>query len=1020
MAAPLIDVFLRDASTGERVYDGSLVLVSETGEELVEFAQDRTLSGVADPVTGEIAPFAPGSYTIVERRAPKATGWDRTDGEQYSLAAPVAFKFDDPAARLEIVIEHTRLPGVGGTVLSDTEESGPGPEQPAKASGIGRILDALRRALAPAEALEPGSARARKALCRKGAAFAILVTAGIAWIVAPALWMTSFGLFAASNPRLGVSFAFANLVDYIVGGFLLDGWRAVAAISSVHDVPPSVQLVAVAAMAGTLFLSMRAIWRRVEAEAGRNPLLDSLPPAAGHNECGSARFIRTPDEISRALKTCDADVEELELAGPVFGYLPEPLYKTAIKTIGYDTSLLMARAARLFGKPWDDPEERAAVAAERIVYDDEDENTVITADTRAGKTRRMLLATIDFLTRATRESLLILDPKGELYALTSETVRSRSIPVNRIDFRFPRYSDRWNPMQLVIEAAAKASKAEASGNAVALREAYDEMNSAAEDLVLKILPKELDTGPNTFFNQGARSYIKSTMLFVACWKNCPDNQRSLATVSRIIDKYGAACPLDPDNPNSERLTPYIWMLDYLPRDHPAYEAFSNARSAVDKERSQFVTTALGALQDYRDSNIAALTSDTDVPLKQMGLERSVTYLIIPLEKSSYSGFATLFIQQAYQALITESTLHGGRLPYRVNLLCEEFGQIPPIDELDQKLSSSLSAGIRWILILQSVAQLQTKYGRGYDKTILAACNNKIIIKTTDVENTGKWFSELCGKYTIAIEGGSLSGKRFAIIKDNTSTSVRLGPRDLIMPDEVGKWRAQFGALMHRGASDGVFVTPLPDVSETPTQRAFGLGDKEHNRAKSERTLYGGEPPVREEIDPWSPELNKMVEKTAKGERYTDEEKRNAEAVFMARLLKRRKSAQMRGKAEATAGEANPQRFGALLDPATLKATEILPVSSDAYLASLQAHPTWLRVEQNQEHAVKNAIAQRREVIRRNRERKKSEAPAVADAKAEPRPSPRPPNQRPSAKAAEEADPPPRRRPRASIKDTATL
>lgn len=959
--APLIDVFSRDAATGERLFGAVLSLVAESGEEIVSFEGDKTLSGVAGPGSGELAPLPPGSYIVVERSAPWAAGWDPSGGAQYRIAEPVRIELSGAGDRVEVVLEHEKA--ASASESSETGTEGVGIE-PGKGSKRPPLFSKARLFFSPASS-EPGSAESRMAVCRRGMLAAVAIAVVVAWAASPALWMTAFGIAALGRPGFGPLFALKNFFDYL-SGYALNGWGAVSIMRANYAVPWMVDAACAIGTVVVLILLLKALQERLEEEVARNPLLDSLPPAAGHNECGSARFIRDPKEIAGALKTCNADIGSLEKAGPVLGYLPEPLWRTSLKTAHSDMAAIWLRA-RGGGKGGSESARGPMVIAEKVVYDDEDENTVIVADTRAGKTRRLLLGTIDFLTRATEESLIILDPKGELYALTSPTVRSRGVPVNRIDFRFPRFSHRWNPMQLVNEAARRAHEAEGRGDRVALREAYDEMNSAAEDLVLMILPKDQDTGPNTFFNQGARSYIKSTVLFVAVWRNCPDNQRSLATVSRIIDRYGASRPVDEDNPASERLTPYIWMLDYLPRDHPAYEAFSNARSAVDKERSQFVTTALGALQDFRDSNIASLTSDTDVPLKQTGLERSVTYLIIPLEKDSYKGFATLFIKQAYQALITESTLHGGRLPFRTTFLCEEFGQIPPIDDLDQKMSASLAAGIRWILVLQSMAQVTTKYGRGYDKTILAACNNKIVLKSTDVENTGKWFSELCGKYTIAIEGGTLSGKRFALIKDSTSKSVRLGPRDRITPDEVGRWRAQFGSLMHRGASDGVFVVPLPDVSQTPTQRAFGLGDKEHNRAKSERTLYGGEPPEREEIDPWSPELKKMNEKTARGERYSDEEKREAERAFMAQLLARRIAA--RGKGAAGRGKAAQKgpRYGSLLDPASLRATQIVQVSSEEYLSALQGHPTWIRVEQDQEHAVKNALKQKREAILKNRE-----------------------------------------------------
>lgn len=991
--APVIDVRLRDALSKERLFDAEVALIDADGEILLTFDGDSSISGTLSG-TGEIVPLPPGEYTLTERHPPRsAPGLDDVRFA-YWLAAPIAFTVQGPNDRLELELLHDRA---GLVSTSDEREGEFDTQQVDESEGRARRFWKSFMSLVCSgrkkKKLDPGLSRVQ--LCRTWMLASMLSLVLSFWILAPIIWMTCFGFASFFDPSLGPLFAFRNLVDYVTGGFAVRGWTAVAILAGAYQIPFAVHSLCFLASSFEAAFGIRFVNKRAQKKLMANDLLDSLPPAAGHNECGSARFIRAPEEIENTLMTCDADIPvgSIEYAGPVFGFLDEPLARTAVSVARLDVEFLQ-RALKSVrdGRPYRVvPRSRfdSVVTAGKFVYSDGDENTLIIGDTRAGKTRRTLLATIDLLTRAVRESLLILDPKGELFALTSDEVARRGITVNRIDFRFPRFSKRWNPMQLVIDAAVRARSAKKAGDERALHEAYDAMNSAAEDLTLMILPKENDIGPNTFFNQGARSYIKSVMLFVACWDNCPDNQRSLATVSRVIDNYGAARTVDQDSPTAEKLTPYIWMLDYLPRDHPAYEAFSNARSAVDKERSQFVTTALGVLQDYRDSNIAAMTSDTDVPLKQLGLERSVTYLIIPHEKSTYSAFATLFIQQAYQALIEESTLHGGRLPYRVNFLCEEFGQIPPLADLDQKLSTSLSAGIRWFIILQSIAQLITKYGRGFDDTVKTNCENKIVIKTTDADNTGKWISSLAGKYTIALEGGSISGKRISLWKNSASLSSRLGARELIDPSEVARWRADYGALMHRGASDGMYVIPLPDVSRTPTQKAFGLGDKEHNRRKTERVLYGCEPPIREEIDPWSPELNKMKEKTARGERYTDEEKRIAEAVFLRRLIERKEQAQKRARAglKAKRTESAPQtKYGCLLDAISFQTTPIVPVASSEYLSSLQQHPTWERIEMNEAHAVKNALKQRKDTIMQQRQKAKSEASAKREKMEASRPS----------------------------------
>ena len=83
-----------------------------------------------------------------------------------------------------------------------------------------------------------------------------------------------------------------------------------------------------------------------------------------------------------------------------------------------------------------------------------------------------------------------------------------------------------------------------------------------------------------------------------------------------------------------------------------------------------------------------------------------------------------------------------------------------------------------------------------------------------------------------------------------------------------------GAIVVRNGRN--YIVPLPDLSKTPTQALFGLGDEEHNRAKMRRELYGSEPPARAFEQPWFPELKQR-------RTYTDAELRKARDSYLREL-----------------------------------------------------------------------------------------------------------------------------------------
>lgn len=89
-----------------------------------------------------------------------------------------------------------------------------------------------------------------------------------------------------------------------------------------------------------------------------------------------------------------------------------------------------------------------------------DENTYATStdelhcfvigDSGCGKTRRVILPTIRLLAKA-GESMVISDPKGELYRTTANSLREKGYTVQVLNFRNPSRGHRWNPLGLIDE-----------------------------------------------------------------------------------------------------------------------------------------------------------------------------------------------------------------------------------------------------------------------------------------------------------------------------------------------------------------------------------------------------------------------------------------------------------------------------------------------------------------------------------------------------------------------------------------
>lgn len=844
---------VRDAETDEMVPGCRLTIaLASTGEDF---------TWGADPDTGYFSgyPRDPGCAPTGAQRAPwgdylatvePPDGW-------LAPAAPTAFSFsEDSVGYIDIFVE-------------------PAPraeKAPESAAGGGRRT--LRGALA--DKLR----RSRRRIVHFSwlAAAATVAVAAVAF-AGPSLYVACYALAAIANPDLGARFC-AGLFHFLLSSpSPLSAPKAVALIKALGASP--VLLALSAALALGLAACAQAALAKF-AESKLDPpceLLDSLPEPAASNVHGNAGIERSEAEIRRGLPNAAMRCgEEIPKGRFYVGVVDGPLPLAAAEDA---RAAAWAAAQRFRRRGMFDPPPSAPVARNlmRYVYTPDFQNGILLGDTRAGKTRRDLEPSIDMLLES-GTSIVMLDPKGELSDATSGRAAEKygADCVRVINLRDTEDSDCSNLLKFVIAAARAADRGERArdieGRVVG---SYSALSTAANDIAKLLLPELYDVGNAKFFNTGGRSCISSAAIYTALSSTgCPADQMSLATVASIIDRYMR--PIEkPGGKPGEMWVPYKEMLRRLPHDHPAVTAFGTAGAAKLNELQNFVTTALTALQDYRDAGIARITSRDSFKFEDLGRKPMVVYLVIPHEKQTYAAIASLYLQQAYQALIAEATRNGGRLGNEVTFLCEELGQLPPIPDLDSKLTVSLGAGINWLLVFQSLSQVVTKYEINPAATLWANANYKSLLKTADIKVTGDWVRTQLGTYTVSSESSSKSRGPFSIMASSLSDSSQLVERDVMMPHEVAQWSADIGNLfmLNDKNAKAAYRVRMPDVSELPTGVALGLD------GKSAKPLPVHPSSRRfEESQAWDPCLGTMDPKA----KYDEDDFRRIEAEFLASLL----------------------------------------------------------------------------------------------------------------------------------------
>lgn len=490
----------------------------------------------------------------------------------------------------------------------------------------------------------------------------------------------------------------------------------------------------------------------------------STPVPAGQKQFGSARWM-TDKEKEKAFQSFEMDKSgrtELSSGGIVLG-------------------------------------KRSNGLKEEIYYVDDDTHVLCIGATRSGKTRSVVLQSIGTLGLA-GESMIISDPKAELYNYTYPFLEKKGYEIMCIDFKNPLKSDRYNFLQPIIDAIDQED----------IPKAVD----AIWDLTGSLVPE--DSHNEKIWTNGEASIIASAIMAVV-YDNRKGNARRFQNLSNVYFFISEMCKVVD---GSMPLTKYI---NALPPSHPARSLLSISEVAPSKTRGSFFTSALTTLRLFTSPLIYQMTNLSDVELEDFGDKKQAIFIILPDEKTTYYSLASLFVNQCYMQLVKNADQRGGRLNRRMNLILDEFGNFVKIPDFANKLTVGGGRGIRFSLFVQSFMQLDEKYGKEIAGTIKSNCETWIYLQADDL-TTLEELSKKLGNYTVSTY--SLSSSHAKHTTPSSSHSINLTHRALLSADEIRLISRPYSLVTSR---TNPTLMIAPDLSKWAFNSLFGLGDKEHNR-----------------------------------------------------------------------------------------------------------------------------------------------------------------------------------------------
>lgn len=200
---------------------------------------------------------------------------------------------------------------------------------------------------------------------------------------------------------------------------------------------------------------------------------------------------------------------------------------------------------------------------EEIYYIEDNIHSITVGATRSGKTRSVVLQTIGNLALA-GESMIISDPKAELFHYTSSYLESLGYKVITLDFKNPLKSSRYNFLQPVIDAVN--------------RNDYIKAEEYAWDITTSLVGNE-ESKMEKIWKDGEMSVIAGAIMTVVF-----DNKQN-PSFQNLTNVYAFISEMCKTVGNTMPINKYI---ENLSPEHPASSIFGIARIAPEKTRRKFL------------------------------------------------------------------------------------------------------------------------------------------------------------------------------------------------------------------------------------------------------------------------------------------------------------------------------------------------------------------------------------------------------------------------------------------------
>ncbi|WP_046006065.1 type IV secretory system conjugative DNA transfer family protein [Pseudoalteromonas rubra] len=349
----------------------------------------------------------------------------------------------------------------------------------------------------------------------------------------------------------------------------------------------------------------------------------------------------------------------------------------------------------------------------RLSLKDSFEHLAVIAKPGSGKTTAFIIPSILEL-GSSDCSMIVNDPSGEVYQLTSGHLASKGFRIVRLCPEDLPSSSQFNPF-----AGLDARH-----------------TIEIEQICASIILSKYGSDKEPVWNEGAISILE---VLSKCLAYSQPENLNLVELNSLVLRFGS------DGTGLDEWVAENSINPFEPNDRSLWESWLGLTTSNEKMLSSYVTICKTALKQLNNQNIRELMRSDTLDLQNIRNEKTIIYLNFSESKQAYYQFIIDLFYVRFLSIVMDHKPSPGELD--VFGFLDEMGNCY-INDFNISINNVRKYRVSLSLVFQGISQLDDKYGHDKARAIKAGIGSFLIFRGGDLD-TNTEFSKVIGDRALA-------------------------------------------------------------------------------------------------------------------------------------------------------------------------------------------------------------------------------------------------------------------------------